>query len=192
MSNGTVHTYFKYIVLFPIPEPQRNVIHDLMFKISKCIGLEPPCKTIMPHITLHRPIRGGEETGEKIIKIMRSSISGLKQTHTTISDISTFGKEYIVLRANVPLGLASLWVELNEALHKLPGYKQEEFDMENTLHITLASKTSKVFQKFYSSKNELYLPKKLIIPIENIALYRRPTAEENSKWERVKVFSLAK
>jgi hypothetical protein len=53
---------YKYLVLFPIPEPYYIQIKEVMIKVERCNTVRCPIFLKQPHITFHRPIEGIDET----------------------------------------------------------------------------------------------------------------------------------
>lgn len=178
---------YKYLILFPIPEPHRGDLCALMDEIAECTKLLPPYKNIPPHITFHRPI--SEIDLDSLVNIVRSSSLQIKKTRITVSGFFPFGKQYIVLPVHATLSLASLWVEMNNLLSRLPQYVHGEFDMDNTLHITVARKISEIFHNVWPQIRQIPIPD-FTIPLTHIELYRKGTDGEHKMWEKVESFPI--
>lgn len=178
---------YKFLVLFPIPEPHCSVLCRFMDEVAEHTKLPPPYIKIPPHITFHRPIAGIEQGA--LEDIVTSSSLQIKQTRITVSSLFPFGKQYMVLPVHATLGLVSLWVGLNNFLSRLPEYVHSEFDVDNTLHITIAGKTSAVFDDVWPAVNKLSVPN-LTIPVKKIELHRKLIDRDDKLWERVASFSI--
>ena len=178
---------FKYLILFPVPEPYCNELRCLMDEIAAYTKIIPPYGQIKPHITFHRPIVGIEQ---KVIEnLIQSSVCRIRQTRMLVGDLFPFGKHYIVLPVYATLNLALLWGMLNELLLQLPEYIHGEFDRDNTLHITVARKTSEVFDNAWKMIKAIPVPN-LIIPINRVSLYKKHINRDDGRWEEVVTFNI--
>ncbi len=178
---------YKYLILFPIPEPESSDLRALMDEVAECTKLQPPYKNIPPHITFHRPI--SEIDLDSLLNIVRSSALQIKKTRITVSSFFPFGKQYVVLPVHATLSLASLWVELNNLLSRLPQYVHGEFDMDNTLHITVARKISGIFHNVWPQIRQIPIPD-FTIPLTHLELYRKGIGSEHVVWEKVGSFPI--
>ena len=172
---------------FSIPRDENCIVQQLMCEVWEHTNIEAPyIRDMLPHVTLHRPVVGIDE--EKMRNLARSCALRVdRNIRVTVSDLSHFGKEYIVLRINTTQSLASLWVNLNDVLSKLAEYEHGEFDGDNTLHITIAKNTTEVFDKVWPKIQEITVPK-IIIPVTLIELYRKLT--DGGKWEMIEAFPI--
>ncbi len=179
---------YKYLILFPIPKPYLKQIMDLMDIVALYTGTEPPYKNLIPHITFHRPIEGIEP--EEIEDIVQSIVLQGKQTRIRINSIDSFGKEFIVIPAHGTVTVSELWIGILQTLRQHPQYFHGAFDNDNTLHITLAEKTSAVFDAIWS-KICFLLTRGINIPLKKIAIYRKPI-EQQGRWEVFKEYKFRK
>ena len=176
---------YKYLIVFPIPEPFNAEICLLMDKVSKYTKIPPPYKKLGPHITFHRPI---EEVDEETIKnLTKSMVLQIKQTRVSVSSFFPFGKQYVVLLAHATIRLATLWAGITKLVSCLPQYVHGEFDYDNTLHITIAEKTSGVFDSVWPKIKTLSI-EPMTIPVERIVLYKKPT--DGGVWEKVEEYTI--
>ncbi|MEI6022804.1 MAG: 2'-5' RNA ligase family protein [bacterium] len=155
-----------------------------MDKISIYTNIDPPYKKLCPHITFHRPIVGIDE---QVIKNLVHSMSlQSKKTRITVSGIYAFGTHYIVLPVHTTNAIAKLWTGIHKLLASVPEYEHGVFDHDNTLHITLAEKTSEVFTEIWPKVKNIYFTE-ITIPVENIELYKK---EPNGIWQKVSTYEL--
>lgn len=174
----------KYLILFPIPEPYQVGICNIMDTIAVHTKIDPPYKKLDPHITFHRPITGIEE---RVIQNLVLSMSlQAKRTRITVSGIYAFGKHYIVLPVHATHAIANLWVGIHKLFSSLPAYEHNEFDHDNTLHITLAEKTSAVFDRAWPLVHDMPFTE-MTIPVEHIVLYKK---EPGGTWKKVTSYEL--
>jgi len=175
----------KYLVLFPIPEPHRRWLMDLMDEISRLTGMAPPYEKIVPHVTLHKPLTGIDE--RVAIDLTRSAALQVRQTRVNVAGFSAFGHHYIVLPVHATRAVAHLWVSLGELFSKLPEYVHGPYDLDNTLHITVAEKVGGVFEGAWPLVRAIpYEP--VEIPVSTIELYSKPL--ERGRWEMVESYPL--
>ena len=172
---------YKYVVLLPISEPGVSYLKSLMDRIATFTKLPPPHTRIIPHVTLHRPLAGVDE--KAMIRLTRRIDLKVRPEKVTVGGLSPFGKQYIVLPVNVSLGLAYTWVRLYENLAKLPQYKEGEFDRDNILHVTVAEKTSAVFNVAWPEVRTISVPE-MQLKVKGIELYRQKT--QGGAWEKVR------
>jgi 2'-5' RNA ligase len=176
---------YKYLILFPIPEPFNATLCALQDRISEYTTLQPPYRKLPPHITFHRPI---DEIAEVIIKdLTRSMVLQLRQTRVTVSHLFPFGKEFIVLPIHSTARLATFWVGIINLLKGLPEYKHGPFEHDNTLHITLADQTSSVFNQTWNNISQIPI-ETMHIPVQKIELHRKPIT--GGFWERIEEFDI--
>lgn len=178
---------YKYLILFPIPEPHSSDLRAFMDEIAELTKLPPPYKEIPPHITFHRPVR---EIDPEILRyLIRSSSLQIRKTRITVSGLFPFGKQYLVLPVHATLGLASFWVELNNLLSRLPRYVHGEFDTDNTLHITVARKVSDVFHNIWPKVCHIPVPR-ITAPVTHIELHRKELGGQYGVWEKIDSFMI--
>lgn len=162
---------YKYIIAFPIDEePYLKTLRDLIDKVAKETGLPPIYEKMVPHITFHRPIENIDE--EKIKNITKGAVLHIKQTRITVSSIYNFGKNYIVLPVHSTKTVASLWININSILSQLPEYEHDKYDGDNTLHISIAEKTSEVFDKCWKNIKNIEF-EEMNIPVKKISIFRK-------------------
>ncbi len=178
---------YKYIIIFPIDEePYFSQICMLMDHVTKDTGIPPLYNKMVPHITFHRPIVGIDE--EKIKNITKGSTLQTKQTRVTVSNIHNFGKNYIVLPVHATKTVANLWISINSILSQLPEYEHDIYDGDNTLHITLAEKTSKVFDSCWKNIKEISF-EEMDIPVKKISILKK--AINGGDWETVEEYDIS-
>lgn len=174
----------KYLILFPIPDPYKTRICQTMDEIALHTKIVPPYEKLLPHITFHRPITGIDE---RVIQNLVLSMSlQAKKTRITVSSMYAFGRHYMVLPVHATHAIANLWVGIHKLLSSLPAYEHSEFDHDNTLHITLAEKTSNIFDEVWPKVRAIPFTE-MTIPVEHIELYRK---FEGGIWEKVTSYEL--
>jgi len=171
---------YKYLILFPIPEPFNTELCVLMDEISTYTALPSPYKKLPPHVTFHRPLEGIDEN--LIKNLAQSMVLQIRQTRMTVSHLFPFGKQFIVLPVHATRRLATLWVGINTLLSSLPEYEHGEFDHDNTLHITIAEKTTVIFDSIWKKIEQITI-NSMTIPVEKIEIYRKPVLD--GVWERI-------
>lgn len=176
---------YKYIILAPIPKPDRSKIVELIDKIAEFTKIQQHMQ-LKPHITLHRPLALSED---KIIEAVEGFLSTTNKITVVLGGLSSFGSNYIILPVHTTLELASLWVNLYQRLYSYPEYVTEVFDKENSLHVTLASKVSRVSIETLVKISEIKISS-FVIQIEAIEILRKDITRENSRWEKIRKYSL--
>lgn len=175
----------KYLILFPVPEPESSRLISLMDKVASHTRLPAPHTKLPPHVTFHPPVVGIDE--RVILDLTRSVALQSRQTRMTVSHIDRFGKHFMVLPVHATLSLASFWVGLTQILAQRPEYQHGEFDHDNTLHITIAEKTSDMFDIAWPLVKNLF-DEEMNIPVCSVALYRKPI--EGGGWEKLEELAI--
>lgn len=177
---------YKYIVLFPVPEPYATEIKAMMDPIEQLTGVPAPHKKLPPHMTFHRPIEDVPE--ERILQLTQSMVLQTPQTRITVSNLIAFGKEYIVLPAHATRGVASLWVGITALLAQLPEYRHGPYDSENTLHITIADHMTPHFDYVWPTLQDTRV-KIMEIPVQTVEVWKKGL-EKNHQWQKVVEYTL--
>ncbi len=177
---------YKYLILFPIPNPYKDKIIALMDHIESLTGIPAPHKKIIPHMTFHSPIK--ELSAERILSLTESMVLQISQTRIVTNNLFAFGKQYIVLPAHATRGVASLWVGINDLLTRLPHYEHGPYDYENTLHITIANHMFADFDWLWPKlQNE---PTEVMeIPVQIVEVWKKGL-EEGQQWQKIKDYEL--
>jgi hypothetical protein len=177
---------YKYLVLFPVPKPHKVMIERLAEKVSAHTGLPSPYRgELGPHMTFHRPIEGIEE--DVVLTLAKSVSLQCKPTRVTVDRLAHFGKHYIVLPVQTTLANAYFWVRLTAIFAEQPEYEHGPFDFDNTLHISIASKTSEIFDKAWPMVRAISVSE-MNIPMDKVALCRKPLS--GGDWEKIAEFNL--
>jgi 2'-5' RNA ligase len=172
---------YKYLVLFPIRGAQGAHLVQVMDRMAELTGLPAPHTQLPPHVTFHKPIAGINE--ETVLNLVQSVALQTKQTRLTYeAHPFFFGKQYVVVRINPTIELASFWSEVSNLITKVPEYEHGPFDRDNTLHITLARKTSSVFDKVWGELSAMVLTPEEVT-FDSVDLYRKPLT--GGAWEQV-------
>ncbi len=180
---------YKYIVLFPVPVPYRRRIEELMNIAAVYTGIPPPSTKLRPHITFHRPIEGIDE--EKLKHLVQSMVLQISKSRVTASGIYHFGKEYIVLPVHATIEVAYLWVGLMKLLSSLPEYRHGPFDYDNTLHVTIAEKTTAVFDTVYPRLHGAPFDA-MTIPVTTLEIHRKVIGTEDAAYEKFMEYKIPK
>ncbi len=175
----------KYLISFPIPDPFCGQLCLEMEKVASITGIPPPFWQLEPHMTFHRPLLGIDEGLVK--NLVTSATLQMRQTRITLSGLFPFGEHFIVRPVQATRSVAALWVEINNLLSRLPEYEHGEYDGDNTLHVTIAQKTSAVFDRSWPEIRKIEV-KPMTIPLRSIALYRKPAA--GGRWESIASFPI--
>lgn len=177
----------KHIVLFPIPPQWRWVFTLVMFEIENITGIPAPCRKLIPHVSMHRPLHGIDE--EVLLNLVRSMALQIRRTRITMNSLYPFGKEYVVMPVQATRNVAALWVGLGDLLARLPEFVHGPYDGDNTLLLTVADGLSHVFDSAWPKIRQMQF-ESVTVPLENIALYRKP--DGGTRWEEVAKFHLSK
>ncbi|MBU6388626.1 hypothetical protein KGQ72_02010 [Patescibacteria group bacterium] len=137
-------------------------------------------------MTFHRPLTGIDEG--VLTNLIRGATLQMKQTRITVSGLHPFGKQYIILPVHATRDTAALWVGINDILSRLPEYEHGKYDGDNTLHITVAEKTSAVFDRSWPAIQEKVKVEPMTIPLTRVALCRK--LEKEGRWELVEQFPI--
>lgn len=183
----------KYLIVIPVPNPQRAIAHFVMGKVSLVTGLPAPYTRLVPHITLHRPFASDERS--KIEDIIRACTKKSSRMPITTGRFFPFEKDdtarrTIVLPIHPTIPLASLWVNLHDHLARLPGYQREPSDEKNSLHITVATVRDEMYDTVWDHIISLEFFS-IGMTLDEVALYQQPVNNsENKKWEKIATFPL--
>lgn len=175
----------KLLVMFPLPPSFRRQACAFMDQVAKYTKLPPPYRALSPHITFHRPIT--EVPFETLRGIVESACRRVQPTRMRLDGISHFGDHYVVMPVHVTSELAELWVEMRELLERVAEYRHCELDHDNTLHLTVAGKTSEVFKRAWPRIKRLEVPE-FSIPVQYVEIHQKPL--EGGSWRRVALFPI--
>ncbi len=176
---------YKYLIPFPVPDPFKGRICELQDAVATITNISPPYWRLAPHVTFHRPLTG---ISENVLKnIVGSAVLQMRQTRITLHALYPFGKHYIVLPVQATRAVASLWVEINNLLRRLPEYEHGEYDDDNTLHVTIAEKTTPVFDRAWPAVRKIPF-EPITVPLRSVALWRK--SAEGGAWETVEAFNI--
>lgn len=175
----------KYLVLFLIPEPFRTQLCQLMDEVARVSGLPPPHLSLPPHMTFHRPLAGIDECVMK--NIVQSAALQMHQTRVTLHALFPFGEHYIVLPVQATKSVAALWVEIGNLLSRLPEYEHDQYDGDNTLHVTIAAKTTPLFDRVWATLRTRRIDP-MTMRLTEISLYKK--SAEGGVWTPVETFLL--
>ncbi|MDO8231635.1 MAG: hypothetical protein Q7T37_00285 [bacterium] len=175
---------YKYVVLFPIPEPDSGHIRTIMDDIASITGIKPPHHKLPPHVTFHKPLTGIKE--DLLENLVMSMVLQMKPTRLVLHDLFPFGKEFIVLPVQATRCAAQLWVGIDANLSRLPKYEHGKYDGDNTLHVTVAEETSLVFDRVWKTVKRKVRVTPMEVLLDKICLYRKPI--EGGVWDLVRSF----
>lgn len=170
----------KFVVIFPIPEPYHAQLILLMDRVAAITGLPPPHHNLPPHVTFHRPLEGLDK--DDVYSRVRSAILKIRQTRITVHSLYPFGKHYIVLPVHATLTTSILWVSIAELLGILPEYRHEKYDGDNTLHISVATKTTDVFDHAWPRIARIPM-ESMTIPLTALSIYRKGLGGGWAPWQ---------
>lgn len=173
----------RYFVAFDVPPPFDKKICRLMDWVATATSLEPSYLNLPPHVTFHPPVTGIRES---VLHALITSVAfRMRPTHMRVNALDHFGKHYIVLPVQSTQSVARLWVGINQLLRCLPEYEHGAYDDENTLHISVATKTSEVFDRAWPKIQQMRF-EPMTIPVSELALYRKPLG---GVWQKIATFS---
>lgn len=175
----------KFLVLFPLPVPYRKEVKTFMDYVARYTELPPPYIDLPPHITFHRPIT--EIPFETLYHLVKGACTQARPARMTMDGISHFGSQYIVMPVHVTSQLAELWVQMKMLFERVAEYQHGPFDQDNTLHLTVARKTTGVFKRAWPHIKKLEVPE-LSVFVEYLEIHQKPIL--GGTWKRVAIFPI--
>lgn len=175
----------EYLILFLIPDPFCIRLCRLMDDIASITRIDPPYRSLPPHVSFHRPLMGIDETALK--ELLRNIVPQMKQARITLHGVSPFKKQSIILPGQATRGANSIWTGIAAILSALPKYNPGEYDNDRPLHVTVAEKTSCIFDRAWPNIRNIKV-ELMHIPLQRIALYRKSIEED--KWKQIANFPI--
>lgn len=173
----------KHLIVFPVPPPYGHRLKHLMDEVAKVTGIYPPHWRLPPHITICKPQSGLDERALKSILYNETRLA--TQAQVTITGLFPFKKHYVVCNVHTTQTIAQLWAGITSRVSLLSGYKRDEHEGKNTLHITIAERTSRVFDRAWPTLCKMHV-KPMTVPLEQVILYK----QRESRWEIQEIFNL--
>ena len=171
----------KYLIACPVYGPPLVDLKRNMSFLASSIGRDPIYHSMEPHLTLHRPVTNLSLDQLKEVVVKLASEMNPIEVRTGRSQL--FGSELLVLSIQgLNLRLANLWVHLHDQIFELTG-ERGEYDGENTLHITLLNKLSKLEEETREFLVDVVISP-IVIPLDRIAIYER-TSDGPLKWDQI-------
>ena len=181
----------EHLIAFPILDPHRERLRRLMDDAAEVTGLSPPYLRLPPHVSARRPFSGVDE--RELVRTISLEVARAHQTRMTIAgSLFPFGKQYIVCPVQTTLWAASLWAGILARVADLPGYadSEDEYEGDNTLHVTVAAKTSRVFDTVWPALKTMDV-RPMTIPLRHVVLYRKLEAGLQN-WKKAATFAIPK
>jgi 2'-5' RNA ligase len=175
---------YRYIILFPLSADADRNVRSIMDMISEHTYTSPPYSKLPPHITFHKPIRGIRES--TICAITETMAREMKCTDVVLGRIAHFSKHYIVLPVHTTLSLAHFWTGVSIQFSQLPEYEKDAYEENNSLHIALAKKTTKIFDTVWPHVKDIELD--LTCTLSMLEIWRKPI--HGVGWEKFKQYQL--
>lgn len=184
----------KYLILFPIRGWHADRLVELMDWVATHTKLPPPHVNLPPHVTFHKPIQG--MTGDEVANLVASMTLQVKRTRIKHGEhLFAFGKHYIVIPIHATNALANLWAGITRLLSSVPTYEHDPYAHDNTLHITIAAKTTDVFDKIWLDVRDTHIPSPDALAeqgqeilLESVELWKKPV--KGGKWEFLREFPI--
>lgn len=145
--------YNKYIIVFLLPEWYQKKVEKIMDTMSQQTRQKPLYEKMIPHISIHRPIKG--LNFEKVKNLAQSIVLRTHKSRIRVGGIDHFGKKYIIAPVLATKKVAEIWTGIHELFSQVPEYEHGPFDYDNTLHITYAEDMVDIFDTHwpYIKKN---------------------------------------
>lgn len=177
----------EHLIVFPIGNSHRGRLRKLMDDAAKVTGIAPPYLRLPPHVSVCSPLSGINERA--LVQAISEEVAQARQTRMTIAgSLFPFGKHYIVCPVHTTLAAASLWSGILARVSRLSGYEADEHEGDNTLHATIAARTSEVFDAVWPTLEKVYI-RPMTIPLKYVVLYRKLEAVSQN-WKRITTFSI--
>lgn len=176
----------KYLACFSIPHPHAGDIRRLMHRVAGMTHTKPLCEKLDPHITIYRPLIGVDECA--VMNIIEQEVQRARSTMITTDRLSHFETEHIVLPVRAALGVTMLWVDISRRLSKLAGGDPDQYTFDNTLHVSVASKTTPRFKQAWPQVKKIEV-EPMHIKLEEIVLYWKV---HGMRWEPLRAFPFPK
>lgn len=172
-----------HLIVFPVPPPYSHRLTQLMDDVANVTGIPAPHWRLPPHISVCKPLVGLDERALK--NILYNEAQLVTQAQVSVTGLFPFGTHYIVCNVHATQTVAQLWAGITSRVSLLSGYKRDKYDGSNTLHITIAERTSHVFRKVWPTLREMRV-KPMTMPLEQVVLYKK----RNNRWEVLETFNL--
>lgn len=174
----------NHFVVFPILNPYRGQLRRLMNDVAEITRIDPPHIGLPPHISVCR-LSGVDERILK--KVLSEEVVQARQARMTLLDgLFAFGKHYIVRPVLPTQDAASLWTRLYGRLSVYDKHKNIHKG-DGTLHVTIASRTSGVFDRVWPALKKMEL-EPMCIPLTRVVLYREKIGAHH--WEMAGIFPI--
>lgn len=129
---------YKYYIAALVDPDQSRIIEMYRNHVLGHLRMPVPNEPYQAHVTLHRPFT--LENPAQIGAVVRSISEIIPKTRLHYVGVDRFGSRYVILPMVATYHAAQLWVGLGDRLKALPGYRHQDHDGDNTLHVSLASK----------------------------------------------------
>ena len=176
---------FKHIVLFPLRDELGERILNYMDQVAAYTRLDPPHRKLLPHVTFHRPIEGINES--RLVNLVAGMATMTHVTRMRYAGLDSFGMNYIVLPIQATQAVAALWAAITTLLSTFPEYEHGPYDHDNTLQISLAGGTHKVFSRAWPHISRMHVEPRDIV-VDCLEIHRKPV--EGGAWEFLQRFDL--
>ncbi|MHB8913542.1 MAG: hypothetical protein ACYC4I_00835 [Minisyncoccota bacterium] len=154
---------------------------------AKVTGTIQPYLRLPPHVSVRGPLSGINE--QALVRVISAEVAQARQTRMTIAgSLFPFGEHYVVYPVQTTLSTASLWSGILSRVSRLSGYKASEHEGDNTLHVTIAARTSQVFDAAWPILEKVYI-RPMTIPLKYVVLYRKLEVGSQN-WKRITTFSI--
>ena len=181
----------EHLIAFPILDPHRESLRRLMDDAAEVTGLSPPYLRLPPHVSARRPFSGVDE--QALVRAISLEVARAHQTRMTLAgSLFSFGTHYIVCPVQTTLWAASLWAGILTRVAGLHGYTDgdNEYEGDNTLHVTVAAKTSRVFDTVWPVLKSVYV-RPMTIPLRQVVLYRKlGSGSQKQNWKKAATFAI--
>lgn len=172
----------EYVVVGRLPEPARHSVQALTERVV-AITRTLPSNGLPPHLTFQRVATGIPPAA--FMPRLERAVAATHRCSVTFEGLDHFGPHYIVLRVRPTQQLGAMWGRIGEALSCLPNFQAEPFASENTLHVTLAAKTTRVFARAWPRVRRMRVAP-IAFTLTRLDMYRR----EDAEWTLFKEFLL--
>ncbi len=177
----------KYLILFLIPDPFCTQICHIMDEVTSATGIPPLYRSLPPHLTILRSVL---DIDADILKDrVKRVVPRMRQTTIRLDGLSHFGKQFIVLPVLSTRSVASLYVDVDNLLSRIPEYEPGEYNDANSFHVTVADRTSHVFDTAWPNIRKIEVDP-MTFSLQEIALYQKPMV--GGVWTQICTFAIPK
>lgn len=179
---------YKYCIAAPVDPEQSQIIEMYRHHVHSHLRMPISAEPYQPHVTLHRPFT--LENPYRIPTVVESIATLVPKARLRYVGLDRFGDRDVLLPMVATYHAAQLWVSLGDLLKALPGYRHQDHDGDNTLHVSLASKVdAECLKRAWSSIARMHV-EPADLTLTTITVFRALN-EPGAQWQPCKLVHLA-